>query len=127
MARIRGSKPVHVVPNAKANSTAVYFDDEGTAHSLTSEALLAKELHGLRTVKSKAPHHGAVVPLADGTWLVTRRGDDALPDTIEVTADDGEVRPPSNAELHGDLFADRVTSADVKGEPGSIAVTNATP
>ena len=85
MARIRGGKPVHVVPNAKANSTAVYFDDEGTAHSLTSEALLAKELHGLRTVKSKAPHHGVVVPLADGTWLVTRRGDDALPDTIEVT------------------------------------------
>ncbi|HJE50654.1 MAG TPA: hypothetical protein K8V15_01515 [Tessaracoccus flavescens] len=68
-----------------------------------SEALLEKELHGLLEMKTKEPHHGVIVPLGDGTWAMTQKGDDALPDTIEVVDDKGAVTSTVEcADLHGE-------------------------
>lgn len=100
---LKGGKPVHVVGHAKAHVTAVYFDEAGSAQLLTTEALEHHELDDLKTTGAKAPHHGVIVPLADGTFLVSQRGADALPDTIDHVDAKGVTTKTFDCKgLHGE-------------------------
>lgn len=102
---LEGARPVHVVANANAGATAVYFDDEGRAQVIGEEALEHGELHGLPSVDASGPHHGLVAPLANGNWLVTQpvAGETGTPNTVELTDADGAVQQTFTCQaLHGE-------------------------
>lgn len=82
---VEGDRPVHVVSNA--GRTAVFHDDSGTAEVFDDDGLLIDSV-ATTTIDSGAPHHGVVVPLADGA-LVTIPGTDALPVGVARVDDDG--------------------------------------
>lgn len=102
---LKGGKPVHVVGNAAADLTTVFFDATGAATLLTHEAFETKELHGLKTVGTKGPQHGVVIPLANKDMLVTQPGDKgAMPDTIELQSADGTVKDTFTCnDMHGEV------------------------
>lgn len=101
---LTGGKPVHVVGNAAAEQTAIYFDEQGSAQLIDAAALESGELHGLATVASTEPHHGVVLPLANGTSLVTQKGTEALPDSIDLVAADGKAAQSFTCTgMHGDV------------------------
>lgn len=63
--QLTGGKPVHVVGNAEAVVTAVYFDESGTAQVVDGEALAEGEFHALVLVVVVTVAAGCVA----GCWL----------------------------------------------------------
>lgn len=89
---LTGKKPVHVVPNAKADATAVFFDDDGAAVLLDDHALESGHVDEAPKVTTKGAQHGLVMPLPDSRRLVTQPGKEgSLPDTIELQDASGAV------------------------------------
>lgn len=110
---LAGGRPIHVVPNAKARVTTVFFDADGKAQVLDTETLRHAELHGLATIDSKGPHHGVVVPQNDRSWLVTQPAgtDGGTPDTVDRTTADGTVRQTFDCKgLHGEVVVGNTTA-----------------
>lgn len=101
---IEGGKPVHVVANAEADTTAIFFDDEGEAVVLDDEVLTEQHFHDLDRITTDGPQHGLAMPLPDDKWLVTQPGaDGALPATIELRTDDAAVEDTFTCvEMHGE-------------------------
>ncbi len=102
---IEGGKPVHVVPNVAAQTTAVFFDADGSAKLLDTKALDSGAYDAAPTVSTRGPQHGVVVPLPDGKRLVSQPGDEGtLPDTIELQDSAGTVSQTYQcADMHGEV------------------------
>ncbi|MCI7552220.1 MAG: hypothetical protein PUK40_03805 [Actinomycetaceae bacterium] len=103
---VKGAKPVHVVPNAGAEMTAVFADDDGAASLITSENVREGELDDLPKVEANLPHHGVVIPMPDDHYLVTATADKEtpLPDTIELRHGAKDVEQTYTCKrMHGEV------------------------
>lgn len=103
---VKGNKPVHVVPNPKADATSIFADDDGIASLLTTENLEEGKFDSLSRIKANLPHHGVVVPMPDGHYLVTATANEgtALPDTIELRHGETEIEDTFTcSRMHGEI------------------------
>lgn len=103
---VKGNKPVHVVPNPQAGATGIFADDDGAASLVTTENLETGQLDDLTRVKANLPHHGVVVPMPEGHYLVSATAQEgtALPDTIELRHGETEVEKTFTCmSMHGEV------------------------
>ncbi|AZA12264.1 hypothetical protein [Corynebacterium gerontici] len=99
---LEGAKPIHVVSNANAGTSAIFFDDDAEGRVLDAEKLEHGQLDAAQRIKAKEAHHGVVVPLANDQMLVSQKGA-RLADTITLLDADGETIGTFDcSEMHGE-------------------------
>lgn len=109
---LSGGKPVHVVPNAAAGLTSVFFDDDGQAVVLDDHVLESGHFDEAKTIKSSGPQHGLIAPLPNHQWLVTQpSAESRMPDLIGLQDDSGKVLDSYTCkEMHGDVIVNKTAA-----------------